>query len=308
MHFSIRILLRGARRLPIVRLFTQVQRSLNSSSPEKHVKIDDEERQSGNNPYHIAGTRSSKVARYTKMLLLSLLTLLFLVIVIPYVIYKPPRAVISFFQWKNPDVLFQVPLPSTQRVVALTLDDAPSDETAKLLDILKKYRAKATFFIIGSQIASHPGLLQRMHDEGHELGNHAWADEPSVSLPLAELERQIKEVEALVPSNSNGAKYFRPGSGFFNKKLVQKVKGLGYQIVLGGIYPHDPQIHNAKVNARHVLSMVRPGGIIIMHDRRSYSPEQLGLVLEGLADKEWKVESVGGLIKFKEDLTGKKGG
>jgi len=308
MHFSIRILLRRARRLPIVRLFTQVQRSWYNYAPEKHVKIDDEERQSGNSSYPISRTRPVKVTRLAKMLLWAIFVLLFLVILIPYIIYKPPRAVINFFQWKYPDVLFQVPLPSTQRVVALTLDDAPSDETSKLLDVLKLYGAKATFFIIGSQIASHPGLLQRMHDEGHELGNHAWADEPSVTLPLAELERQIKEVEALVPQNSNGAKYFRPGSGFFNKALVKKVKSLGYRVVLGGIYPHDPQIHNAKVNARHVLSMVRPGGVIIMHDRRSYSAEQLTLVLEGLTDKEWKIESVGGLLKFQEDLTGKKVG
>ena len=305
MHFSIRILLRRARRLPIVRLFTQVQRSWYVSSPEKHVKIDDEERQSGNFLYPIAGKRPVRVARLTKMLLWALFALLFLVILVPYIIYKPPRAVINFLQWKYPDVLFQVSLPSTQRVVALTLDDAPSDETAKLLDVLKMYGAKATFFVIGSQVASHPGLLQRMHDEGHELGNHAWADEPSVTLPLAELERQIGEVEALLPPNSDGAKYFRPGSGFFSKKLVQKVKSLGYRIVLGGIYPHDPQIHNAKVNARHVLSMVKPGGVIIMHDRRYYSAEQLTLVLEGLADKEWKVESVGGLLQYQENLTGK---
>ena len=308
MHFSIRILLRRARRLPIVRLFTQVQRSWITSSPEKHIKIDDEERQFGENSYPITGRRPSRVARVSTMLLLGLLVLLMLILLIPYVIYKPPSSLISFFQWKYPDVLFQVPLASKHRVVALTLDDAPSDETAKILDILKKHGAKATFFIIGSQVASHPGLIQRMHDEGHELGNHAWADEPSAALPLAELERQIIEVGDMLPPNANGAKYFRPGNGFFNKKLVQKVKNLGYQVVLGGIYPHDPQIHHPKVNARHVLSMVRAGGIIIMHDRRSYSAQQLELVLEGLTDKEWKVESIGGLVKFQRDLTGKKAG
>jgi len=146
-----------------------------------------------------------------------------------------------------------------------------------------------------------------MHDEGHEIGNHAWRDEPSVSLPLSELERQIKEVESLLPPNSGSAKYFRPGSGFFHKKMVDRVMGLGYRIVLGSIYPHDPQIHNPVRNSKHVLSMLRSGGIIIMHDRRSYSAEQLELILRGMAAKEWKAESLGRLFKIAEEK-GKKGG
>ena len=200
----------------------------------------------------------------------------------------------------NPNVLWQIPLPSSSRVVALTIDDAPSDQTAKILDLLKVYGAKATFFVIGSQIAAHPDLLQRMHEEGHEIGNHAWKDEPSISLPLSELERQILEVESLLPPNSGSAKYFRPGSGFFNKKMVDRVMSLGYRVVLGSIYPHDPQIHSPKTNAKHVLSMLRPGGIIIMHDRRNYSAEQLELILRGMAAKEWKAENLGGVLKIAE--------
>ena len=171
-----------------------------------------------------------------------------------------------------------------------------------MLDLLSHYGAKATFFVIGSQIAAHPDLLQRMHDEGHEIGNHAWRDEPSVSTPLAELERQIIEMEALLPPNPGGGKYFRPGSGVFSGKLVERVMGLGYRVCLGSIYPHDAQIQRPRVNARHVLSMLRPGGIVIMHDRRSYSAEQLDLVLKGMAAREWKAESLGGLLRLADEV------
>jgi peptidoglycan/xylan/chitin deacetylase (PgdA/CDA1 family) len=176
-----------------------------------------------------------------------------------------------------------------------------------VLDLLKVYWAKATSFVIGSQIAAHPDLLQRMHDEGHEIGNHAWGDEPSVRLPLSEFERQIKEVEYLVPQNPGSAKHFRPGSRFFNK-IMDKIMSLGYRVVLGSIYPHDPQIHNLVRNSKHVLSMLRPGGIIIMHDRRPYSAEQSELILRGMAAKEWKAESLGGLLKIAEVVKGKKDG
>lgn len=295
-------LLRRARRVGLISI-RSCRRQFWSDVPVKHIKIDDEERQSD----EAFPPRSSHL-RLVKMILFMLLALLLLLFVVAYTIYKPPRFVISFFQWKYPDVLFHVPLPSNQKIVALTLDDAPSAETARILDALKVYGAKATFFIIGGQAAAHPDLLQRMHDEGHELGNHASADEPSVKLPLAELERQITEVGAMLPPSLSALKYFRPGSGFFSKQMVERVKGLGYRVVLGSIYPHDPQIHSAKINAAHVLSMVRPGGIIIMHDRRSYSVEQVETVLKGLATGGWKVESLGGLLRAAENVRGKKNG
>lgn len=290
--------LRRVRRTGLTRPFSLLQRLFTSSPPPaRHIKIDDEERQSSDPSF--AYPRSPLILVF-KMVLSTLLVLLILVLLLAYIIYKPPRLLIFFLQWMNPNVLWQIPLPSSSRVVALTIDDAPSDQTAKILDLLKVYGAKATFFVIGSQIAAHPDLLQRMHEEGHEIGNHAWKDEPSISLPLSELERQILEVESLLPPNSGSAKYFRPGSGFFNKKMVDRVMSLGYRVVLGSIYPHDPQIHSPKTNAKHVLSMLRPGGIIIMHDRRNYSAEQLELILRGMAAKEWKAENLGGVLKIAE--------
>jgi len=237
-----------------------------------------------------------------KMLLIVLLALLVVMFILAYMIYKPPQIVIDYLQRRYPDVLFQIDIPPSQQVVALTIDDAPSAETGKILDLLKIHNAKVTFFVIGNQITGHTELLERMHQEGHEIGNHAWADEPSLNLPLTELGRQIKEVESQIPRNANANKYFRPGSGFFNAGLVEMVRELGYRVVLGGIYPHDPQIHNPKLNAKHVLSMVRPGGIIIMHDRRSYSADQIRLVLEGLTKNGWKITSVGGLLEVADGL------
>ncbi|TAQ88557.1 hypothetical protein B7494_g3088 [Chlorociboria aeruginascens] len=295
-------LVRRVRRLGL-RNISQVQRWLSGPNiPKKHIKIDDEESLQDDHKYR--PNLQSTYIRMIKMALFSLFALLILLFLIGYTIYKPPLLLIRSLQWKYPDVLFHIPLPPTKRVVALTLDDAPSSETAKILDLLKAYGAKATFFVIGKQIASHPGILERMHAEGHEIGNHAWADEPSFKLPLAELQQQIEDVEALLPPNQTqpGAetppKYFRPGSGFFHEKMVKKVKSMGYRLVLGSIYPHDPQIPKPSLNAKHVLSMLRPGGIIIMHDRRSYSAEQVELVLKGLSEKGWKAESLGEVLSI----------
>src|SRR6266536_4551297 len=302
------VLLRRARRLGFSSIFSLPRQLPASRAPTKHIKIDDEEQlleddQLSPRQLHPRAPGN----RLLNMIILSLLILVVVLVFLAYIIYKPPKVIFAFLQWKNPDVLFQLEVPNSQRVVALTIDDAPSSETAQMLDLLKTYEAKATFFIIGSQVSDHP-LLQRMHDEGHETGNHAWRDEPSIKLPLSELERQIKEVEELLPPNPKSAKYFRPGSGFFNGKMVDRLKSLGYRVVLGCIYPHDPQIHNPRINAAHVLSMVRPGGIIIMHDRRSYSSKQLELILKGLKDGGWNVVSLGGLLEISGESRGLKEG
>ena len=218
-----------------------------------------------------------------------------------YIIYYPPKSLFDYMQRKHPRVLWQISsLPPSSRVICLTLDDCPSPQTAAMLDSLKKHNAKATFFIIGDQVPGHEDIIKRIHDKGHEVGNHAWTDEKTVLRPLAEVERQINAVEELLPANANGLKYFRPGGGFFSSKMVEKVTEMGYKVVLRCIYLHDPQVWSARVNARHVLSMVRTGGIIIMHDRRGHSAPQLELVLKGLKENSWDIVSLGGLLEFAE--------
>jgi len=90
--------------------------------------------------------------------------------------------------------------------------------------------------------------------------------------------------------------------------MVEMVEGLGYRTVLGSVYPHDAQIPSARVNAGHVLSMVRPGAVIIVHDRREYSVDELGRILGGLKEGGWRVESLGGLTRIAEEEREKKGG
>ncbi|KAL3419979.1 30.6 kDa protein in fumA 3'region [Phlyctema vagabunda] len=310
MRLSLLPLFRRARRLafniPVLQLYRYL---ISYDSPLRaHFKIDDEQPIDHDHP--AARQPRSPPSPLKRMLTYCLIiSFIFftLVAMLAWSIYKPPDFLIDYLQWKYPDVLFHVPL--SQKMVALTLDDAPSTSTEKVLDVLKAYGVKATFFVIGSQVQDVPGrpeLLQRMHDEGHEIGNHAWNDYPSIKLPLETLEKQMRDVEALLPPNTpkddgSPPKYFRPGSGVFNKAMLGVAKSLGYRVVLGSIYPHDPQIPHPKINAAHVLSMVQPGGIIIMHDRRYYSAEQLELVLKGLIADDWKVESVGGLLKAAEE-------
>ncbi len=118
-------------------------------------------------------------------------------------------------------------------------------------------------------------------------------DEPATKLSTSELETQLNQTQALIDAayraegrappvpgeRGRGARYYRPGSGFFSDRIRGVARRLGYRVVLGSIYPHDAQVGWAWVNARHVLSMLSPGGVIIVHDRRSWTEPMLRRVL-----------------------------
>lgn len=219
-----------------------------------------------------------------------------------YLVYKPPLLLILYFQHRWPDVLWHV--STTKKLIALTIDDVPSKYTNEILQILKANDVTATFFVIGSQVSGREKVLQDLIRNGNELANHAMYDEPSRSLSNIELRAQILTVDAMIDEayaaagvHSSRPRYFRPGSGFFSTRIRELVAALGHRLVLGDIYPHDPQIPFWRVNARHVLCTLRPGGIVICHDRRRWTAPMLEKVLPEINRRGYRVVTVTELLR-----------
>lgn len=252
--------------------------------------------------------------RRNRLTMQALLVLLVLALVLPlysvYCVYKPPRFLMGYLRTKFPDVLFEEPT-TREKIIALSLDDAPSAHTDEIMQVLREHDAHATFFVIGQQVEGREATLRRLVAQGHELANHAMRDEPSKRLSNDELEAQVKQVKAMLaaayaaegkilPNN-----YFRPGSGFFNHRMRDLLGNRGFRIVLGSIYPHDPQIPYPSVNAKHILSMARPGGIIICHDRRGWTAPMLRMVLPELKRQGYRVVTITDLVTSVEPLGGR---
>ena len=228
------------------------------------------------------------------------LTVFVLVLLPAYIIYKPPKAVISRLQSHNPSVLFQI--QTKKNIVALTIDDAPSSYTKEILAILSENDVKATFFIIGNQSHGNEALLADIVRAGHELGNHAMHDEHSVSLSSETLSQEIHEVDILINTayeqagHQRTSYYFRPGSGVFSQRILDVAEKAGYQTILGSIYPHDPFISRWRVNAWHIISSLRQGAVIICHDRRSWTVPMLRKAVPEMKRRGYEVTSVTGLL------------
>jgi peptidoglycan/xylan/chitin deacetylase (PgdA/CDA1 family) len=257
--------------------------------------------------------RARRRRAYTMFIVASVFLTIFVTL---YSIYKPPSILITYFQYRWPSVLWRI--NTEQKVIALTIDDAPSEYTPEILDVLKENGATATFFVIGGQVSGRESTLHSIVVAGNELGNHAMHDEPSASLTDEQLKDQIKMVEAMIartyssldePNDltaPNGLethlkpappRYFRPGSGFFSTRMLRLARALGYRVVLGNVYPHDAQISSWRLNAAHILSMVQPGSVVICHDRRQWTVPMLKKVLPELKKRGYRVVSITQLLK-----------
>ncbi|CAI5524063.1 unnamed protein product [Closterium sp. Naga37s-1] len=184
-----------------------------------------------------------------------------------------PRWIITWVRQNQPHILFEH--VTKDRLVALTIDDGPNgDTTHELLDILKEHGCTATFFVIGSNIDRYPSIVDRMHAEGHEVGNHMTADEPSWRLSAGEFESSLLEVDAKLlhyfrrDAGGNPVKWFRPGHGWYTKRMRQQAQRHGYNVALGSVFPVDPLFKDSsRPLAAYCLWKVYPGAIIILHDR-----------------------------------------
>ena len=126
-----------------------------------------------------------------------------------------------------------------ENLCVLTFDDGPSRNTPYLLDMLKSYGIKATFFLLGSQISYHKAIVRRMDEEGHEIGNHSWSHPNLRKLTAEEQASQLGETDALLRSLGVTPFYMRPPYGAFDERTVRIARDLGLDIILWSLDSND---------------------------------------------------------------------
>ncbi len=180
------------------------------------------------------------------------------------------------------------------RKVALTFDDGPHPlYTMRLLEILDRYGAKATFFVVGEAARRYPRIVQEIAGAGHAIGNHSW-DHPSFPLlSRSERRRQLRAcAEALAPY---GCGLFRPPFGHHTWGALLDARLLGYTSVMWNTVGHDWYDRSAAFISEKVMRETTPGSIVLLHDAlftladarhadRGETLSAVGAVLGGLGD------------------------
>ena len=183
------------------------------------------------------------------------------------------------------------------KVVALTFDDGPSKYTDQILDILKKYNACGTFFLIGNKVEFYSDTLRRMLEEGSEIGNHSYdhklltrLSKESFQEEINKTQMAIKKVTGFTPT------LFRPTYGGYNNTLKSYTD---LKFVLWDVDSRDWQVKSKEKILKNVLPNVKSGSIVLMHDNHEYSVNTLEDMIESLKKQGYKFVTVTELLELK---------
>ncbi|SHJ12061.1 Peptidoglycan/xylan/chitin deacetylase, PgdA/CDA1 family [Desulfofundulus thermosubterraneus DSM 16057] len=159
---------------------------------------------------------------------------------------------------------------TSEKLIALTFDDGPDPlYTARVLAVLDKYNARATFFVLGLHVRQYPHLVRREIAAGHEVGLHGYRHVFLTGQPLYATLRDLKRSEELVvQATGYRPVYFRPPFGFYNTAVLRAVMARGYRVVLWTpeMDPRDYTDPGAREIARRVITGAGNGDIVLLHD------------------------------------------
>ncbi len=204
----------------------------------------------------------------------------------------------------------QVRLGGNRHVVALSFDDGPSPRwTPTVLDLLQRFGASASFFVVGRAAQIYPGLVRAELAVGDEIGNHTYSH-PDLRL-LSQLAVQ-KEIEwgaaAIRAAGAPQPILFRPPMGWTDPTVEQIAARGHYRTVLWSLaLEHYVNHQGVERGVRSLLAQVRPGAIILAHDGgvldRTRTIEALPLLLQGLRARGYRMVSVGQLLCLAREST-----
>lgn len=214
------------------------------------------------------------------------------------------------FMGSNRMCRFSVAVPdkASRGTISLTFDDGPNRKVTPLvLDVLKKYRIKAVFFVLGSKVVGNEDLLQRMVDEGHIVANHSWNHPNFWETSGRGMQAQIDQTHEKLKPFLKGTQFFRYPYGQSTCEANFYLDDLGYRRVGWHIDTCDWAYADGELSSRemvscgaradertdyfkYVMRQVRKtqGGVMLMHDITDHTFETLEPVIQMLLKENYK--------------------
>lgn len=182
-------------------------------------------------------------------------------------------------------------IETKEKIVALTFDDGPDQNTEQVLAVLKRHNAKAAFFCIGNKVEQDPEMARRIEAEGHLVGNHSYSHSGKLPIMSAEKIREDYEKSREILSQTLGhpIRFFRPPFGVTNPLVKKALKDSDYKIIGWNIRSYDTTGDKSDKVAKRVAKQIKPGSIILLHDRLPQSAQTLELILQELEKQAYKI-------------------
>ena len=187
-------------------------------------------------------------------------------------------------------------------VISLTFDDGPNEVyTIKVLELLKMYNFKATFFLIGNKIEENSSIVKEIINQGHTIGNHTFSHSNNFGfLKTNEVINDLKKTNKII-ENFHGLKMklYRPAFGVTNPRISKAVKTLKMTAIGWSVRSLDTKKDSKETIIKRITKNLKKGDVVLLHDTSQKTVEVLEQLLIFLDKKRWKSITVDQLLKMK---------
>jgi len=196
----------------------------------------------------------------------------------------------------------QGPIPINPRppMVALTFDDGPSPNTSRILDVLERYDARATFFVLGYRSARHRNIVERAANIGSEIASHTWTHDNMAHLSAARIRESIESTSALIESITGvpSPHFFRPPFGSTNDTVRYVSAQMGYTITNWTLDTWDWRNRNPDIIYEAIMNEVEDGSVILLHDIHLTTAQAMEFVIPSLIAQGFELVTLSELLMF----------
>lgn len=181
----------------------------------------------------------------------------------------------------------------TKPMVALTYDDGPSAVTSRILDTLEANGARATFYMVGNRMGNHQSTIQRMQALGCELGSHTWNHVYLTKLSAEGIHGNLNRLDSTLQTIAGTRTVtMRPPGGFINNSVKAALASYGQPAIMWSIDTLDWKTRNAQSTIDTVLSKVRDGDIILMHDLYGATADASAVLIPELVNRGYQLVTI----------------
>ena len=188
-----------------------------------------------------------------------------------------------------------------EKVISLTFDDGPDPvKTWLILEVLKTYNVKATFFCIGKNLTGNENMIKRILDDGHLIGNHSFSHSKWFDFfPAGKIRAELLETDRLIKKVTGGSPlFFRPPFGVVNPMVSNALKKSHWQVIGWNIRSFDTLNMDPKKTENKILSQLKPGAIILLHDFTRYTEHHLNALIPAILNAGYGIVPLDKLLKM----------
>ncbi|KAJ68354.1 Peptidoglycan N-acetylglucosamine deacetylase [Enterococcus faecalis AZ19] len=184
-----------------------------------------------------------------------------------------------------------------RKKVAITFDDGPSERiTPNILDILERYNARATFFLLGQNTLLNKNIVKRIHDSNHEIGNHSFSHKDFTSIGNDEIMQEIARTDhEIFEIIGHKPKYVRVPYGSTNHILSTMINR---PLIQWSVDSKDWESKNKYSIIEEIKNGLHPGAIVLMHDIQAATAEALPDVLDYIHNEGYEIVTVSEILDY----------